>query len=79
MVDTLKLKIALTKKEENGFWGLWDYPINLHMKISTAQSGFKQVVMLLVKEGLLSLKKVFTDGTKIKSVAGRYTFVWENQ
>ena len=37
---------------------------------------FKQVVMLLAKEGLVSLKEVFTDGTKIESVAGRYTFVW---
>jgi len=37
---------------------------------------FKQVVMLLAHEGLLTLKEVFTDGTKIESVAGRYTFVW---
>ncbi|MBV7282860.1 IS1182 family transposase [Corynebacterium sp. TAE3-ERU30] len=39
---------------------------------------FAQVVMLLAQEGLLSLKKVYTDGTKIESVAGRYTFVWGN-
>lgn len=32
--------------------------------------------MLLAKEGLVSLKEVFTDGTKIESVASRYTFVW---
>lgn len=37
---------------------------------------FKQVVLLLADEGLLTLKEVFTDGTKIESVAGRYTFVW---
>lgn len=37
---------------------------------------FKQVVLLLAQEGLVSLKEVFTDGTKIESVAGRYTFVW---
>lgn len=39
---------------------------------------FKQVVMLLAAEGLVTLKEVFTDGTKIESVAGRYTFVWGN-
>lgn len=39
---------------------------------------FKQVVLLLAQEGLVTLKQVFTDGTKIESVAGRYTFVWGN-
>lgn len=39
---------------------------------------FKQVVLLLADEGLISLKEVFTDGTKIESIAGRYTFVWGN-
>lgn len=39
---------------------------------------FKQVVLLLAEEGLVTLKEVFTDGTKIESVAGRYTFVWGN-
>src|SRR5690625_6356918 len=34
--------------------------------------------MLLAEEGLLSLKEVYTDGTKIESVAGRYTFVRGN-
>lgn len=33
---TLKLKIALTKKRRKWFRGLWDYPIDLQMKISTA-------------------------------------------
>src|SRR5690554_7724601 len=32
--------------------------------------------MLLAEEGLVQLKEVYTDGTKIESVAGRYTFVW---
>lgn len=36
---------------------------------------FRQVVMLLAEEGLVSLKEVYTNGTKIESVAGRYTFV----
>ena len=39
---------------------------------------FKQVVLLLAGEGLITLKEVFTDGTKIESLAGRYTFVWGN-
>src|SRR5690606_35624593 len=39
---------------------------------------FKQVVLLLAEEGLITLKEVFTDGTKIESMAGRYTFVWGN-
>ena len=39
---------------------------------------FKQVVLLLAEEGLVNLKRVYTDGTKIESVAGRYTFVWGN-
>ena len=39
---------------------------------------FKQVVLLLADEGLLTLKEVYTDGTKIEFMAGRYTFVWGN-
>ena len=37
---------------------------------------FKQVVLLLAQEGLVTLKEIFTDGTKIESMAGKYTFVW---
>ena len=37
---------------------------------------FGQVVEMLVAEGLVSLKEVYTDGTKIESKANRYTFVW---
>src|SRR5690625_2974881 len=39
---------------------------------------FKQVVLLLASEGLVNLNRVYTDGTKIESAAGRYTFVWGN-
>lgn len=39
---------------------------------------FKQVVLLLAAEGLVNIREVYTDGTKIESVAGRYTFVWGN-
>ncbi len=37
---------------------------------------FTQVVVLLCEEGLLSLKDLYTDGTKIEANANRYTFVW---
>lgn len=38
---------------------------------------FKQVVLLLQGEGVVTLEDVFTDGTKIESIANRYTFVWK--
>lgn len=37
---------------------------------------FSQVVLLLSNEGLVSLKTVFIDGTKIEANANKYTFVW---
>jgi len=37
---------------------------------------FGQVVELLALEGLVSLKEVYIDGTKIEANANRYTFVW---
>jgi transposase len=37
---------------------------------------FKQIVLLLAEEGLVSLKDVYVDGTKIEANANRYTFVW---
>lgn len=37
---------------------------------------FTQVVLLLEKEGLVSLQTTFIDGTKIEANANRYTFVW---
>jgi transposase len=37
---------------------------------------FAQIVMLLVDSGHVSLKEVYTDGSKIESVANRYSFVW---
>lgn len=44
----------------------------------TLQSIFTQVVLLLCEEGLLSVKELYTDGTKIEANANRYTFVWGN-
>jgi transposase len=42
----------------------------------TLKKIFTQIVQLLAEEGLVSLKEVFVDGTKIESVANKYTFVW---
>ncbi|TAN12171.1 MAG: transposase [Chitinophagaceae bacterium] len=44
----------------------------------TLQPIFTQVVLLLCEEGLLNLKELYTDGTKIEANANRYTFVWGN-
>jgi transposase len=43
----------------------------------TLRSIFDEVVMLLSQEGLLSIKEVYTDGTKIEANANKYTFVWK--
>lgn len=39
---------------------------------------FTQVVDLLIEAGLVDLKEVYLDGTKIEANANRYTFVWAN-
>lgn len=39
---------------------------------------FVQVVQLLADQGLVSLKEVYVDGTKIEANANKYTFVWGN-
>ena len=44
----------------------------------TLQPLFTQVVILLCEEGLLSIKDLYTDGSKIEANANRYTFVWGN-
>ncbi|WP_436491691.1 IS1182 family transposase [Chitinophaga sp. ARDCPP14] len=44
----------------------------------TLQPIFTQVVHLLCAEGLLSIKDLYTDGTKIEANANRYSFVWGN-
>ena len=38
---------------------------------------FTQVVLLLNEEGFVSLDVQYIDGTKIESVANRYSFVWK--
>lgn len=42
----------------------------------TLQPIFTQVVLLLCEEGLLNIKDLYTDGTKIEANANRYSFVW---
>ena len=37
---------------------------------------FNQVVLLLVDQGVINLKDLYVDGTKIEANANRYTFVW---
>jgi transposase len=37
---------------------------------------FSEVVMLLCGEGLLDIRDLYTDGTKIEANANRYSFVW---
>ncbi|MBC7903778.1 MAG: IS1182 family transposase [Gemmatimonadaceae bacterium] len=37
---------------------------------------FTQVVLLLCEEGVMSIKDLYTDGTKIEANASRYTCVW---
>ena len=37
---------------------------------------FTQVVMMLHNHGVLNIKELYTDGTKIEATANRYTFVW---
>jgi transposase len=49
-----------------------------HRLKNTLKNIFTQIVQLLAAEGLISLKDINVDGTKIESVANRYTFVWGN-
>jgi len=37
---------------------------------------FGQIVELLIEEGLVSIKNIYTDGTKIEANANKYSFVW---
>ena len=37
---------------------------------------FTQVVLLLAEEGLVDIKTLYSEGTKIETNANRYTFVW---
>jgi transposase len=42
----------------------------------TVKDVFAQVLLLLIEQGYVRLQDYYIDGSKIESVAGRYTFVW---
>lgn len=42
----------------------------------TVKEVFAQVLLLLIEQGHVSLDNYHIDGTKLESVANRYTFVW---
>jgi transposase len=37
---------------------------------------FSEIVLMLHEAGMVDIKDIYTDGTKIESVANKYTFVW---
>lgn len=78
-------KIELAISENINFMWLTGMTIVDHNTINRFRSNklkdsfkeiFKQVVLMLASEGLISMKQLYTDGTKIEAQAGRYTFVW---
>ncbi len=78
-------KIELALRENINFMWLTSMTIVDHNTINRFRSNklkdsfkeiFKQVVLMLASEGLITLKQIYTDGTKIEAQAGRYTFVW---
>lgn len=80
-------KIELALRENINFMWLSSMSVVDHNTINRFRSDklkdsfkdiFKQVVLMLASEGLVTLKQIYTDGTKIEAQAGRYTFVWGN-
>ena len=37
---------------------------------------FAQVVTLMAEQGLMDIKTIYVDGTKLEANANKYTFVW---
>ncbi|MCG8697321.1 MAG: IS1182 family transposase [Bacteroidales bacterium] len=79
-------KIAKALKENVGFMWLSGMQFPDHRTINyfrgkrlkgNIEEIFKQVVLFLQAQGLVTLEEVFTDGTKIEAVSNRYTFVWK--
>jgi transposase len=80
-------KIELAIRENINFMWLTGMTLVDHNTINRFRSNklkesfkeiFKQVVLMLASEGFISLKQIYTDGTKIEAQANRYTFVWGN-
>lgn len=42
----------------------------------TVKDVFAQILAMLVEQGYVRLEEYYVDGTKMESVAGRYTYVW---
>jgi len=42
----------------------------------TVKDVFAQVLLLLIEQGYVRLEDYYIDGSKLESVAGRYTYVW---
>ncbi|MFC5683616.1 IS1182 family transposase [Flavobacterium sp. MAHUQ-51] len=78
-------KIELAIRENINFMWLTGMTVVDHNTISRFRTNklkdsfkeiFKQVVLMLASEGLISLKQINTDGTKIEAQANKYSFVW---
>lgn len=78
-------KIEMTLRENINFMWLSSMTIVDHNTINRFRSNklqdsfkeiFKQVVLMLASEGLITMKQIYTDGTKIEAQANRYSFVW---
>lgn len=78
-------KIELSVRENINFMWLTGMTVVDHNTINRFRSNklqesfkeiFKQVVLMLASEGLISLKQIYTDGTKIEAQANKYSFVW---
>ena len=78
-------KIELAVRENINFMWLTGMTVVDHNTISRFRTKklkdsfkeiFKQVVLMLAEEGLISLKQIYTDGTKIEAQANKYSFVW---
>ena len=50
---------------------------NVLRQSAAGQELLKQLIQMLIKAGLVDLKAVFIDGTKIEANANKYSFVWK--
>ena len=80
-------KIELALRENINFMWLASMAIVEHNTVNRFRSNklkdsfkeiFKQVVLMLASEGLITLKQIYTYGTKIEAQAGCYTFFLGN-
>ena len=67
--------IWLTKGQKTKRDAFYDF-INNRLTTEVLNDLHYQFIRILEKEGLVTLKELFIDGTKIEANANRYTFVW---